>query len=61
MEDTQSFRLIGGRDVVEIPVAHEHGQHIIYWEDIEYFFPGVKYVKNGNVSIPLTRDANRIR
>jgi hypothetical protein len=61
MEDTQSFRLIGGRDVVEIAVNHVHGQHIIYWEDIEYIFPGVKYVKKGNVSITLTRDANGIR
>jgi hypothetical protein len=61
MEDTQSFRLNGGTNVVKIPVNHVHGQHIIYWEDIEYIFPGVKYVKNGDVSITLMRDANGIR
>jgi hypothetical protein len=61
MEDTQSFCLIGKRDVVEIPVSYIDGQNIVYWEDIEQVFPGVKHVQIGNVVINRLRgsDGNR--
>lgn len=61
MEETQSFRLIGNINIEEIPCDHVDGQYIIYWEDIEHVFPGVKHVKNGKVTIKMMRDSNRIR
>ncbi|KAF9359773.1 hypothetical protein BGX34_008158, partial [Mortierella sp. NVP85] len=61
METTQSFRLAGGTDIEEISCDHVNGQTIIYWEDIEQVFPGVKHVKNGNATIKLLRDSNENR
>jgi hypothetical protein len=61
MEATQSFRLAGGTDIEEIPCCHVNGQTIVYWDDIERVFPGVKNIKNGNVSVILLRDSNEIR
>ncbi|KAI8596728.1 hypothetical protein EDD21DRAFT_357890 [Dissophora ornata] len=62
MEDTQSFRLIG-KDIVDIPLVNVNGQNIVYWDDIQEVFPGVKYVKNGEVTITKMRDSheNRIK
>ncbi|KAF9173558.1 hypothetical protein BGX21_004015 [Mortierella sp. AD011] len=61
MEDTQLFRLIGKMDIEEITCDNVDGQNIVYWEDIEQVFPGVKHVKNGRVTINMMRDSNRIR
>ena len=61
METTQSFRLAGETDIEEISCDHVNGQTIIYWEDIEQVFPGVKHVKNGNATIKLLRDSNENR
>ncbi|KAF9353880.1 hypothetical protein BGX34_011308 [Mortierella sp. NVP85] len=61
METTQSFRLVGGTDVEEIPCCHVNGQTIVYWDEIERVFPGVKNIKNGNVSVILLRDSNENR
>ncbi|KAG0041945.1 hypothetical protein BGZ89_007147, partial [Linnemannia elongata] len=61
MEDTQSFRLIGNKDIEDIPCDHVAGQYIVYWEDIEQVFPGVKHVKNGKVTVTMMRDPNRLR
>ncbi|KAG9067448.1 hypothetical protein KI688_012231 [Linnemannia hyalina] len=47
MEDAQSFRLIETMDTMEITLNHVDGQNIVYWEDIEKVFPGVKRVSNG--------------
>lgn len=61
MEDTQSFCLIGSMDIEEIPCERIDGQNIIFWEDIEQVFPGVKHIKNGKVTINMMRDSNWIR
>jgi len=61
MEATQPFRLIGTSDIKNIPCDHLDGQGIVYWDDIEQVFPGVKYVERGNVAINLLRDSNRVR
>ncbi|KAI9240922.1 MAG: hypothetical protein BYD32DRAFT_449058 [Podila humilis] len=52
MEETQSFCLSGTTKIEKIPIQHVDGQNVIYWESIEKVFPGVKYVKNGDVAIP---------
>ncbi|KAF9116177.1 hypothetical protein BGX30_006021, partial [Mortierella sp. GBA39] len=52
MEETQSFRLIGTTEIMRIPIQHVDGQNVVYWESIEEVFPGVKCVKNGDVTIP---------
>jgi len=61
MEVTQPFRLIGKSDIVEIPCDHVDGQHVIHWVDIEQVFPGVQYVKRGNVAVTLIKDDAQIR
>ncbi|KAK3817746.1 MAG: hypothetical protein J3Q66DRAFT_388224 [Benniella sp.] len=61
MGETQHFRLAGTTNVEEIDHDHVDGHTVIYWEDIEQIFPGVKHVKNGNVSVKLLRDSNRNR
>ncbi|KAF9928709.1 hypothetical protein BGZ67_006820, partial [Mortierella alpina] len=61
MEETQLFRLTGTAEIMEVPVDYLDGQNIIYWEDIEEFFPGVKHVMNGRVAIKKLRDSNRKR
>ncbi|OAQ25001.1 RNI-like protein [Linnemannia elongata AG-77] len=55
MGDTQSFRLIESTDTVEITLHHGDGQNIIYWEDIERVFLGVKRVCNGSSVITFLR------
>ncbi|KAG0364696.1 hypothetical protein BGX24_004487, partial [Mortierella sp. AD032] len=47
MEDTQSVRLTGTMDTVEITLNHIEGQNFVCWEDIEQVFPGVQLVRNG--------------
>ncbi|KAI8358899.1 hypothetical protein B0O80DRAFT_519751 [Mortierella sp. GBAus27b] len=51
MEITQSFRLAGTTDILEIPCDQDDGQVVIYWDDILEAFPGVQYVKNGNTFV----------
>ncbi|KAF9536661.1 hypothetical protein EC957_010172 [Mortierella hygrophila] len=62
MEDTQSFRLIGEMEIMEITISHIGGQNIVLWEDIEQVFPGVTHVQSGNVTINRLKDSdgNRI-
>ncbi|KAF9308043.1 hypothetical protein BGZ91_008001, partial [Linnemannia elongata] len=61
MEETQLFRLIGNKDIEDIPCDLVAGQYLVYWEDIEQVFPGVKHVKNGKVTVTMMRDLNRLR
>ncbi|KAF9350657.1 hypothetical protein BGX34_001063, partial [Mortierella sp. NVP85] len=61
MEATQSFRLAGGTEVEEVSCSRVNGQTVVYWEDIELVFPGVKRVKNGNASVNPLRDSNENR
>ena len=61
MEDTRSFRLIETTDTVEITINHVDGQNIIYWEDIEQAFPGVKRVRSGKSMIKFLRGSDQQR
>jgi len=61
MEGTQSFRLAGKTAIEKIPCDHVDGQSIVYWENIEQVFPGVKYVKSTDATVNLLRDSNGIR
>ncbi|KAF9359990.1 hypothetical protein BGX34_008018 [Mortierella sp. NVP85] len=59
---TQSFCLVGKSDIEEIRCSLVDGTDVIFWEDIEKVFPGVQYVKNGNVTVSPLKDSsgNRI-
>ncbi|KAK3817630.1 MAG: hypothetical protein J3Q66DRAFT_431263 [Benniella sp.] len=61
MEEMQTFRLPGTTAVKKIPCDQVDGQSVIYWEDIEHFFAGVKHVMNGEAFVKLLRDSNRNR
>ncbi|KAG0274110.1 hypothetical protein BGZ96_004491, partial [Linnemannia gamsii] len=61
MEETQSFRLIGIKDIEDIPCDNVDGQIIVYWEDIEQVFPRIKHVKNGKVTVTMMRGPDRKR
>ncbi|KAF9362270.1 hypothetical protein BGX34_006495 [Mortierella sp. NVP85] len=60
-EETQLFRLAGKTAVEKIPFDYVDGNSVIYWEDIEQVFPGVKHVKHKDVAVKLLRDSNRNR
>jgi hypothetical protein len=53
--------LKGGTDIEEISCNHVNGQTIVYWDDIEQVFPGIKNIKNGNISVNPLRDSNENR
>ena len=59
MEETQSFRLNGTAEVVKIPIQHVDGQNVVDWDDIKQVFPGIQYVRNGDVSVNMMKDSNR--
>ncbi|KAK3817449.1 MAG: hypothetical protein J3Q66DRAFT_339926 [Benniella sp.] len=61
MVTTQSFRLIGKADLKDIICDQVDGENVVFWEDIEQVFPGVKYITNGNTVISMMRDSNRKR
>jgi len=58
MSETQSFRLAGSLDIVEIPCDKVHGEDIIYWDDIVEVFPNAQYLKKGNVIVKKLKDSN---
>ncbi|KAI8353541.1 hypothetical protein B0O80DRAFT_529671 [Mortierella sp. GBAus27b] len=61
MEATQSFRLVGTTDILEIPCDQDDGHNVIYWHDIIDAFPGTQYVKNGSIIIKRLRDTGTDR
>jgi hypothetical protein len=61
MVTTQSFRLLGKLDTKDITCELVGEENVVFWEDIEQVFPGVKYIANGNTVISLMRDSNRKR
>ncbi|KAF9349938.1 hypothetical protein BGX34_001492, partial [Mortierella sp. NVP85] len=61
MVTTQSFRLAGKPGLKDIICDQVDGENVVFWEDIEQVFPGVKYITNGNTVIGLMRDSNRKR
>ncbi|KAF9536772.1 hypothetical protein EC957_009735, partial [Mortierella hygrophila] len=46
-------------DTMEITLSHVDGQSIVYWEDIEQVFPGVKRVSNGSSVIKFLRGSDQ--
>ncbi|KAI8597523.1 hypothetical protein EDD21DRAFT_446956 [Dissophora ornata] len=61
MVEAQSFRLIGKSDIEKLPLCNVNGENIIYWEDIQQVFPGVKHVKNGEFTVSMMRDSHQVR
>jgi hypothetical protein len=61
MVTTQSFRLLGKSDLKDIICDQVDGENVVFWEDIEQVFPGVKYITNSNTVISMMRDSNRKR
>ncbi|KAF9387976.1 hypothetical protein BGX21_000424 [Mortierella sp. AD011] len=57
----QSLRLLGGTEIETIACGRLDEQNIVYWDDIEQVFPGVQYVKNGNLVVDLLRGPDRSR
>ena len=60
-EVTQSFCLAGETDIIDILCDNMDGQNIIHWAAIEEIFPGVKYVKRGNIAINSMMGPNQTR
>jgi hypothetical protein len=58
MEDTQTYRLDETTGTMEITLHHVDGQNIVYWEDIERAFPGVKRIHGGNSVIKFLRGSD---
>ncbi|KAI8595623.1 hypothetical protein EDD21DRAFT_420478, partial [Dissophora ornata] len=58
---TQSFRLTGKSDIINIALVNVNGQNVVCWEDIQEVFPGVKYVNNGELTVSKMRDSNQKR
>ncbi|KAF9347416.1 hypothetical protein BGX34_003163 [Mortierella sp. NVP85] len=61
MDETQHFRLAGTTAVEMIDYDHMDGHDVIYWEDIELAFPGVKHVKCNGVIVKPLRDSDHKR
>ncbi|KAG0221325.1 hypothetical protein B0O80DRAFT_77232 [Mortierella sp. GBAus27b] len=62
-QEYQSFRLSldGPISRIEVFTHEETGIKIIFWEDIEFQFPGTQRVMNGDIAISPARDAKRRR
>ncbi|KAI8348956.1 hypothetical protein B0O80DRAFT_429326 [Mortierella sp. GBAus27b] len=56
MEPTQSFRLAGTTDILEIPCDQDDGQIVVYWDDILEAFPDVQYIKNRDTLVSVVKD-----
>jgi hypothetical protein len=57
MEGAQLLHSTGKAAVEKISCDHVNGQTIIYWEDIEQVFLGVKHVKD-DATVKTLRDSN---
>ncbi|KAG0211410.1 hypothetical protein BGX31_001674, partial [Mortierella sp. GBA43] len=56
MEPTQSFRLAGTTNILEIPCDQDDGEIVINWDVILEAFPGVQYIKNGDTIVRKLKD-----
>jgi len=59
MEHTQAVGATTGKENIGAELVD--GYMVVFWEDIERVFPGVRLVKNGDVVVNLLRDANGTR
>ncbi|KAG0221997.1 hypothetical protein BGX31_009415 [Mortierella sp. GBA43] len=50
-EVTQSFRLNGDTEVLELPCDQDDGHYFIDWDLILDVFPGAQYIKNGKIIV----------
>ncbi|KAF9349648.1 hypothetical protein BGX34_001677, partial [Mortierella sp. NVP85] len=57
----QIWRMKRKPDFKDIICGQIDGENVVFWEDIEQVFPGVKYITNGNTVISMMRDSNRKR
>ncbi|CAO3574884.1 unnamed protein product [Mortierella alpina] len=56
MDNTQWFRWNGEPDIRGIDCDQVHGQNVVYWDDIQQFFPGVRYVMNDKSLVKIMKD-----
>ncbi|KAG0222216.1 hypothetical protein B0O80DRAFT_501334 [Mortierella sp. GBAus27b] len=61
MVATQSFRLAGTTQTVDVPCDTVDGENIIFWEEIQYVLPGAQVIMNDNVAVQMMRDSNHKR
>ncbi|GJJ76246.1 hypothetical protein EMPS_08605 [Entomortierella parvispora] len=62
-EEYQSFRIGQDGPVIRIEalIDDETGQRVIYWEDIEFQFPGIHCVRHEDIAISFARDSKKRR
>lgn len=62
-QEYQSFRVAPDGPITRIEVCtdEDSGLKIIFWDDIEFHFPGTQRVMNGDIAIMPARDAKRRR
>ncbi|KAF9364241.1 hypothetical protein BGX34_002112 [Mortierella sp. NVP85] len=62
-QEYQSFRVAPDGPITRIEVStdEETGLKIVFWDDIEFHFPGTQRVMNGDIAIMPARDAKRRR
>ncbi|KAI7827008.1 hypothetical protein BC939DRAFT_110478 [Gamsiella multidivaricata] len=62
-QEYQAFRVFPDGPITRIEVStdEETGLHTVFWEDIEFQFPGIHCVMHGDIAISLARDAKKRR
>ena len=62
-EEYQSFRVAPDGPLIRIEVSIDEGtgMKIVFWDDIEFQFPGIHCVMHGNIAISFARDMKRQR
>jgi len=62
-EEYQSFRIGQDGQVIRIEALtdDETGQRVVYWEDIEFQFPGIHCVRHEDIAISFARDSKKRR
>ncbi|KAF9191113.1 hypothetical protein BGZ50_009641 [Haplosporangium sp. Z 11] len=62
-EDYQSLRIAPDGPItrIEVFLDEDSGQKVVFWDDIEFQFPGIRCVKNGDIAISFARDSKRRR
>ncbi|KAF9965767.1 hypothetical protein BGZ70_004153 [Mortierella alpina] len=58
MENTQLFRLNGEPDIKKIDCDQADGQNVVYWDDIQQLFPGVRYIMNDESLVKIMKDSS---
>ncbi|KAF9411094.1 hypothetical protein BGZ94_001440 [Podila epigama] len=61
MQKTQSFRVLGTRDIKNISLRNFNDQKVVYWSDIENTFPGVGRIYNGGSVVTIFQGSDEAR